>query len=153
MKASLCLLMVVVCSFGSEVRAEDKPSPVPEKLEKEAKKAFAQKKLFYIWADPPTAKVKDLRLSYAVNPGVKEEEAHRVVKLTYRTRTSQMIPWSGTEPGITGPTTFVESFKGQAVVSIYLIKESDILTPKGVNRDPEKVPPRSNIITLKLTFD
>jgi hypothetical protein len=153
MKAALCLLMVVACSIESRVRAEegDKPSPLPEKLQKEAEKAFAAKKLFYIWADQPSPKFKDLRLKYAVNPDLKEEEAHRVIKLTYRARTGQ-IPWTGTEPGITSPFG-PSSFKGQGVASIYLIKEADILTPKGVNPNPEKVPPRSNTLTVKVAFE
>lgn len=155
MRCILCLLMVVVCSSGSGVRAEDRPSPIPKKLQSEAEKAFAQKKLYFIWADPPTAKLKDLRLSYAVNPNpkLKEEEGRRVMKIKYRARGGQMVPFSHIEPGITGVFSVDSHLKGQGTATIYLIKDSDVLTPNGVNPDSENVPARSNVITLNVAFE
>src|SRR4051794_33682853 len=113
MKAALGSLLVVACSWASAVFAEegDRPTPIPEKLQKDADKAFKEKKLFFIWAEQPTAKFRDLRLRYAVNPDLKEEDAHRVMKFSYRARTGQ-IPYSSTEPGITSPFG-PSSFKGQ----------------------------------------
>lgn len=167
MKAYLCWLMVVVCCLGcSAAMGMDKPSPIPEGLQKEATATFAEGKLFYIWVAQSTVKVKDLKLMYAVNPDLKEEEARRWIKLTYRyARTGKMVPMTATDPGITspwsGPGAPGVSFKGQTVASIYLIRESEFLikvsdTPKPAyvtNKHPEKILPCSNTIAVNLIFE
>src|SRR5687767_13112164 len=100
--------------------AEDKPSEIPEKLQGDAKKQFAAKKLYYIWVEMP-GKAKDLKVKFAVNPEMKAEEVRTVYKLT-RAVNGKQIPWTGIGGGgIGGPPTIDGKFKGQTNVTIYLI--------------------------------
>jgi hypothetical protein len=131
------------------------PSPIPENLAAEAKKAFARKMTYFIWSEEKAAKAKDFNLRSAVNPDGQAEPAYTVAKFTY-TAQGQKVPFTSTGDGIVGEIRLggAGAFKGTAEVTYYLIKASDAVTKDGRPQpNAEKAPPISNTIKVKLTFE
>ena len=128
-----------------ELDGELKPSPIPEKLEAEAKKVFAKKSAYFIWTEEKAVTPKDLTLRYAVNPDQKAEPASTVVRLT-RVVKGQKVPFTSTSQGIVSYTNGPGDFKGTVDVTIHLIKETDQLKE-------EKAAPISNTLKVKVKFE
>ena len=160
----LALLLAFVLADSSE--AQDKkdepkvvevgkpePSPIPEKLMADAKKAFDKKMIYFIWTDAKAGKAKDCAVRFAVNPDFKEEPVFTVAKFTYTAKNGMKVPYSQTGDGIAKGLNGPGGYKGATDVNIFLVKGSDVITPKGVAKEPEKLPPVSNTITVKLTFE
>jgi len=151
MLAVCCLLFSILAgslSGGAE------PTKIPDKLQAQAKKAFAQKKAYFVWTDPAAKKAKDVKLFYAANPDLPATEAHTVVKLSYIGNQGRPVPWSGITQGIDESHLVGLQFSPIGQVSIYLIKATDVIDEKGnVNPAPEKAVPISNVWMLKVAVE
>ena len=151
---ALALLSFLLISRPGWSEETAGPSPIPKKLEALAKKTFAAKNLYFIWTDAPVMKAKDLKINYAVNPDLETTPAHTVIQLSYRGNQGRPVTWSGISDGIDANQLSVEKFKGIGAVSIRLIRSSDVIDDvKGVNPTPERSPPISNVVNLKVTFE
>jgi hypothetical protein len=128
-----------------EEAGELKPSPIPKKLEAEAKKVFAKKSMYFIWTEEKAVTRKDLKLRYAVNPGQKEEPASTVVRFT-RTVRGMNVPFTSTGQGIVSYTGGPGDFKGTVDVTIHLIKETDQVKE-------DTAVPISNTVKVKVKFE
>ena len=149
------MAMATLLLWAAPAVADDdaKPSPIPEKLAAQAKKTFAQKKMYFIWTDDGTLKAKDAKLHYAVNPDLTATPARTVIKLTYRGMGGKAVPWWGISPDIELSQLAADQFKGAGSATVHLIKETDVIDEKGrVNPAPEKAAPISNVWTFKVQF-
>ncbi len=128
-----------------EVVGELQPSPIPEKLEAEAKKVFAKKSAYFIWTEEKAVVPKDLKLRYAVNPDQKAEPASTVVRFT-RPVMGLNVPYAFVCQGIVSYTNGPGDFKGTVEVTIHLINETDQLKE-------DKAAPISNMVKVKVKFE
>jgi hypothetical protein len=128
-----------------EVVGELKPSPIPEKMDAEAKKVFAKKSPYFIWTEGKPVSNKDLKLRYAVNPDQKAEPASTVARLT-RAVKGRLVPYTFTSQGIVSYTNGPRDFKGTTDVTVYLIKETDQLKE-------DKAAPISNMLKVRVKFE
>lgn len=147
--------LLLVLALAPTALAQDEPGPseIPAKLAAQAKKTFAQKLPYFIWAEKPASKPREVKLFYAVNPDVKAPEAHTVMKLVRRVPSGMMVPWTGTTQGISPPVPGGRDFLGKAAASINLIDALDVIDAKGnVQPMPENAKPISNKVTVQLTF-
>jgi len=143
---ALSLLLVALGTVaGAKGDEKPEPSPIPEKLQPEAKKAFDKEMQYFIWTEEKMVTPKDLKLRYATNPDQKAEPASTVIKLT-RTVKGMNVPWAGYSQGVVTSTDGPGDFKGTVEVTIYLIKEADQLKE-------EKAPAISNTVKVKVKFE
>lgn len=146
------LLLSLLLSNVAARAAE--PAKVPGKLQAQAKKAFAQKKAYFVWTDAAVKKAKDVKLFYAVNPDLEAVEAHTVVKLAYVGNQGRAVPWHGFNEGIDESQLIGLRFRPVGQVSVYLIKATDVIDEKGnVNPAPEKAEPISNVWNARLLVE
>jgi hypothetical protein len=140
------LLLVALGTVGAaKGQEEPKPSPIPEKLQGEAKKAFAKKAAYFIWIEEKMVTSKDLKLRYATHPDQKEEPASTVIRLIRPVR-GMNVPWAGYSQGIVTFTSGPSDLKGAVEATIYLIKEEDQIKE-------EKAPAISNTLKVKVKFE
>lgn len=149
--AGCCLLALLLANAAS--RAAE-PAAIPDKLQAQAKKAFAQKNPYFIWTDAAVKKAKDVKLFYAVNPDLPAPDAHTIVKLSYIGNQGRPVPWHGINEGIDESHLVGLKFRPTGQVSVYLIKATDVIDEKGnVNPTPEKSKPISNVWTVKVSVE
>ena len=145
MRIALGLLLVALGpAAGAKGDEKPEPSPIPEKLQPNAKKAFDKEMQYFIWTEDKMVTPEDLKLRYAANPDRKAEPASTVVKLI-RPVKGMKVPWAGYSQGIVTSTNGPGDFKGTVEVTIYLIKEADQLKE-------EKAPAISNTVKVKVKF-
>lgn len=140
-------VLLVALGMMAEAKGDDnpEPSPIPEKLRPEAKKAFDKKLQYFIWTEGKMVTPKDLKLRYATNPDQKAEPASTAVTLIRNVR-GMKVPWAGYDQGIANATNGPGDFKGIVEVTIYLIKEADQVMA-------EKAPAISNTVKVKAKFE
>jgi hypothetical protein len=150
--SAIVFSVLLVAAWATAHGAE--PAEIPAKLQMQAKKAFAQKKPYFIWTDAALKKAKEVKLYYAANPDLKATDAHTVVKLAYVGNQGRAVPWHGITEGIDESHVVGLGFRPIGQVSVYLIKATDVIDDKGnVNPAPERATPISNVWTLKVAVD
>jgi len=128
--------------------------PLPKALAAQAKKAFAAKRMFFIWSDKTVAKPSEIVLHILPNPGMKREDLlmgddeTAVVTRLVRTEQGQRVPFVSSSQG---PHFSMNDsqFSGREKASIVLIRAKDALPPGNF----ENAVPLSNVLEVTLVFD
>ncbi len=132
---------------------------IPKEQQAAAKKAFAAKLPFFLWAEKGTAKAKDFQLRFAINPAVtmedllSEDEIATRAQFVYTAQNGQRVPFTSTYNGHFGLSAAeiggsATKFKGKGAATLCVLRASN--DPK---KDPAQAKPISNEITVPLIFD